>query len=113
MTYKAVLQEVIRKDAQNWIEYLLKQSGIAYRYTYAYDPATEHSKALDGFYWIVRVLIILPDYKSREVRAYGFADSVIGIERREVLDNDQITLWRADQDISEFKIPNRDADMVQ
>ena len=81
MTYKAIVKEIIRTEAQNWVEKLLEKNGIDYKFTSASVTDLENDKDRDTIFWTVKVDITVQRYKSITVEVGGTADDFTGICR--------------------------------
>lgn len=111
MTYKAIVKEMIRMSATEWIGKLLAENGIKYHYTVSDVTEMENDKKTDTIYWNVRIEIHDERWSYKEVNVGGTADDMVGICNSCIWDADKKNIiWmsvestREDLGIKEFKV---------
>ena len=96
MTYKKILESMIRTESMNWIESLLADSSIQYRFVSGDDAVIERDD--DGsFVWSCRVKVYTEDYCQYTVEAGGTVDDMLGICKSVVWDENHMIVWMARQ----------------
>ena len=91
MTYKKLAIELVRRAVRKWIEDVLTENGIDYKYVFADNPTMQNDKKHDCFYWDCTAEIILPNDETIKVIAGGTADDMIGVS--------ESVLWNANKNI--------------
>lgn len=111
MTYKQVVSGFLRRDSQNWVEKLLDNSGIKYKFAEAAEPELEKhdDPKYFGFYYTVPVKIYTNWYIFETVLVGGTVSdsgiyhSVVWNEMKEILWM-SVESTRKDLGIEEFKL---------
>ena len=93
MTYKKLAMELVRKGVSKWIEDVLTENGIDYKYVFADDPIMKNDKKQDCFYWDCTAEIMLPNYETIKVIAGGTADDMIGVSESVLWNANKRILW--------------------
>lgn len=110
MTYKKIVEELIRAKANKWVEKLLEENGIDYRFTNSEVIEMENDKDRDTIYWQVRVEIIRNSYFSDWLVVGGTADDLAGICSSVIWDRNHNIVWMSVEEtrkqlgIEKFKI---------
>lgn len=112
MTYKAIVKEMVRTEACKWVESLLKENDIEFRYVCANteDVNLENDKKADQVYWDVKVEIWRSSWDITLIVG-GTVDDMCGICKSVIWDRSQRNiLWMSVEEtrkqlgIGEFKI---------
>ena len=100
MTYKAIVKELIRNDAKAWVEKLLKENGIAFRYTHSETTELEHDKESNSILWTAKIEIKMEGQATLlTVYAGGTADDLLGICHSVIWNSDKKKiLWMSSYD---------------
>ena len=110
MTYKAIVENLIRTEAQNWIEKLLEDNNIKYSYTFSDGVKMENDKDKGQIYWDATFDIILSSYERAKLTVGGTADDYFGICKSVIWNNQGKIIWmstdeaRKELNINEFKV---------
>ena len=109
MTYKAIVKELIRTEAETWVEKLLKDNNIEYKYTSSTVIEMENDKKYDHILWQAAIDITFNN-RHKKVVVGGTADDVLGICKSVVWDGGLNIIWMSRKEtrdqlgITEFKI---------
>ena len=100
MTYKAIVKELIRNDAKAWVEKLLNENGIAFRYTLSETSELKHDKESNTILWTAKIEIKMEGQRDLlTVYAGGTADDFLGICHSVLWNKDmKKILWMANYD---------------
>ena len=107
MTYKAIVDGLIRRDSMEWVEGLLKESGIAYKWVH--DCGVNFEPEKEQILYDILLEIVLPDYATVYVRVGGTVSDV-GIFHSVIWDREHEIIWMSVEKtrdalgIEEFKI---------
>ena len=96
MTYKKLAIELIRREADKWLEEVLKENGVCYHWVHTSDPTIEDCKEKDMFYWDCRANVVLsdsPKYETVRVIIGGTADDLVGVCSSVLWNEDKKILW--------------------
>lgn len=94
MTYKSIVEYLIREDAEAWVEELLKQNNIKFRFLSGGDFSIEKDDNDTGFTYEVGV-----DFKKGDSPAYttvivgGAVDDMVGICHSCIWSEDRKLIW--------------------
>ncbi len=77
MTYKAIVEGMTRGIAKQWVQQLLDDNGIKYRWVDCDEASFENDRP--NLLWTCKVDIVLENYVHRSVIVGGSADDMIGI----------------------------------
>lgn len=92
MTYKKCLEHLITVKSRKWIESLLAESSIQYRFVSCDDAVIE--KDDDGsFLWTCRVHVHTGEYGHEVVDVGGTVDDLVGICKSVVWDVNHMIVW--------------------
>lgn len=110
MTYKKIVNEMLKRDSVEWVRELMKKNNIDHRWIDAGDPYIE--RRTDDMLYSVKLTVTMRDYEKKELEVGGSIDDLIGLCHSCVLDasNGHI-LWMNVPDtrkligITEFQMP--------
>ena len=113
MTYKAIVKEMIRAEAKGWLESVLEQHLINYRFMDSGSVTEMYiDKEQDTVYWAVKVSLNMAVFgPDTVVKVGGTADDLLGICCSVIWDGNGNIIWMANKDtrgslgITEFKLP--------
>ena len=111
MTYKQIVDGFLQRDSQKWVEKLLNDAGIKYKFTETASAELEKHDAAKyfGFYYTVPVKIYKENYIKKTVLVggtvgeTGIYHSVVWSEMKEILWM-SVESTRKDLGITEFKL---------
>ena len=114
MTYKAIVKEMIRREAERWICSLLDENNISYKWTSSEITDIKADKDFNGFLWEAKVDVCgIPGQRVYCIPLYvgGSVDDMIGICPSVIWSADKKTIiWmssektRENLGITEFRI---------
>lgn len=111
MTYKAIVKNMIEIKAGNWVEKLLKENNIEYKWTEEEVTNLENDKESNTILYTCTVTITLEAYNKVVVLVGGTADDMCGICTSVIWDeNHDNIIWmsvaetRNELGINEFKL---------
>ena len=111
MTYKKIVEELIRAKANKWVRELLEENGIEYRFVTVGNAEMENDKERDTIFWHVPVEVVKEDYHHVSLTVGGTADDTCGICRSVIYRGSSLNvIWmeveetREQLGIEEFKI---------
>lgn len=93
MTYKRLAMELVRRAVRKWIEEVLTENAIDYKWVSTNDPTMQNDKKQSCFYWDCTAEIMLPNYETITVIAGGTADDLIGISESVLWNANKKILW--------------------
>lgn len=106
MTYKKIVKNLIREEADKLVREALKESGIEYRYTTAFDEDVkmENDKDTDQIFWDAIVRVTTQEWREATYKVGGTADDCVGICASVIWDahEDYKALWYAVKSTREF-----------
>ena len=114
MTYKAIVKELVRQDAEHWVRNLLHINKISHKWTSSEIADIKADKEYNGFLWEAKVKVCgIPGARNYVTTIYvgGSVDDMIGICCSVIWSADKKTIiWmaseetRKDLNITEFRI---------
>jgi len=114
MTYKAIVKEMIRREAERWVCSIMDENNISYKWTSSEITDIEMDKDSNGFLWEAKVIVCgIPGQRVYSLPLFvgGSVDDMIGICCSVIWSSDKKTIiWmaseetRKDLNITEFRI---------
>lgn len=108
MTYKKIVESMLRTSAEQWVKDLMRKNLIGYRWI---DSDTPHMEARkDDILYDVKITVTMFDYQKKTLFVGGCVDDYIGISNSVIWDENGHILWMAVEKtreslgITEFKI---------
>ena len=104
MTYKAIVKEMVRREAERWIRTLLDENNILYKWTSSEITDIKADKDSNGFLWEVKVDVCGIPGRNYVNTIYvgGSVDDVIGICCSVIWSADRKTIiWMASEETRE------------
>lgn len=115
MTYKAIVKEMIRREAERWVCSIMDENNISYKWTSSETTDIEADKDSNGFLWEAKVDVYgRPGCGNGYIRMLvgGSVDDMIGICCSVIWSADKKTIiWMASEEtrkdlgITEFRLP--------
>lgn len=90
MTYKAIVKRMVENEATNWLEKVLKENDINYKYTITNDTIFENEK--DTFLYKTEIEIRISVY-TVSVVVGGTVDDTCGICTSVIWNDNHKILW--------------------
>ena len=87
MTYKKIVEEMLRTDSTEWVNDLLKENEIPYKWVFGCGVEMEKEK--DEILYTVLCEIVLENYSKRYVKVGGTVDDILGICHSAIWDGKQ------------------------
>lgn len=109
MTFKKIVEAMVKEDGVTWFRYILAENSVAYRFLQVKSINFEQEEHKLYYYWTIRVLVLLEDCTQKVFYIDGTADEY-GIDHTIIRDDNHHFLWadlektRKDLGITEFKI---------
>lgn len=109
MTYKKIVEGLVERDSRDWVEKLLCEMNIPYKYIFV--DVAELEKDKDNPYWIYytcKTDVYLSDYEYKHIEVGGTVDSM-GVSHSVIWNANRKIIWmsvektRQDLGITEFK----------
>ena len=114
MTYKAIVKEMIRREAERWVCSIMEENNISYKWTSSETTDIKMDKDSNGFLWEAKVDVYgRPSWGNGYVILYvgGSVDDMIGICPSVIWSMDKKKIiWMASEEtredlgITEFRI---------
>ena len=114
MTYKAIVKEMIRREAERWVCSIMDENNISYKWTSSEISDIKMDKDYNSFLWEVKVDVCgIPGQRVYSLPLYigGSVDDMIGICCSVIWSMDKRKIiWmaseetRKDLNITEFKL---------
>lgn len=110
MNYKKIVEGMIRRDSIEWLESLLTENGIGFKWVWDCGVDMEIQKQTDDIQYTVLCEVVMDSYSSKHFKVGGVVDDC-GIYHSVVFDGEgKNVLWMSVKEsreqfgITEFKV---------
>lgn len=94
MTYKKIVSEMVRREADNFINKVFTDNGYNVRWTTSFEPEMEKDKERDTIFWTVRAEVKLKDeITSRKFEIGGTVDDCCLVCCSVINNDDHKIIW--------------------